>query len=156
MTVGALQEPIEFLENSQVALQTLGKRASFAYLGPVEWDRMGEITYALWIHVAPGNDGQIADIHAAGAVTLELDDGPMPLVPTDAPAVGRAPYQPVVSWGQTAYFGIDVAALKRLAASKKLALVFHGADDSSVEFVATHETSPTLTQYLHARGITGD
>lgn len=157
ITVGALQEPIEFVENWQAAAPTNGRRTSFAYLGPVEWDRMGEITYGLWIHVAPGNDGQVGDIHARGAVTLDLDDGAAVVLSSmEAPKVGRGPYQPVVSWGQTAYFNLNAETLKRMAATQKLVLVFRATDDSAIKFLPTHETRGTLTQFAHARGITGD
>jgi hypothetical protein len=156
MTVGALQEPIELVETDQTAGPTAGKRASFAYLGPIEWDKSGDLTYGLWVHVAPGNDRQVGDIHSRGTVTLILDGGPLVLSPIDAPKAGSGPYRPIASWGQTAYFYLDVALLKRMAATQKLALDFRAADQSVVEFLPSHETRTTLTQFAHARGITGD
>lgn len=158
MTVGALQEPIEFVQNAQnAAALASAKRTSFAYLGPIEWDRMGEISYGLWIHVAPGNDAQVGSIVAHGAVTLQLDQGPMVLTPAETPGVGHGPYKPVVSWGQTAYFKLDEEMLKRIAASKKLVLDFKSPDQSgTVEFSPTHDTSATLTEFARTRGITVD
>jgi hypothetical protein len=156
VTVGALQEPVELVEGSQNSALANGKRTSFAYIGPLEWDRMGEIGYALWVHVAPGNDAQVGDIHSRGAVTLNLDDGPLVLSPMDAPAIGRGPYKPVASWGQTGYFQFNVEMLKRMAASRKFGLDFRAADDSTVNFLPSHDTQGTLTQFMHARGITDD
>jgi hypothetical protein len=156
MTVGALQEPIEFVEKAQNAALSNSKRISFAYLGPVEWDRMGEITYGLWVHVAPGNDRQVGNIRARGAVTLNLDDGPMVLTPMDMPGEGHGPYKPVVSWGQTSYFEFNAAMLKRLAASQKLLLNFHAVDNSMIEFLPSHETRNTLSEFARTRGITDD
>jgi hypothetical protein len=157
MTVGALQEPIELVESSQNAAVANEKRTSFAYLGPVEWDRMGEITYGLWVHVAPGNDRQVADIRTRGAVTLNLDDGPLVLSPMeDTPKAGHGPYRPMVSWGQTMYFVLNVEMLKRMAASQKLSLSFRATDDSTVSFLPSHDTRTTLTQFARARGLTGD
>src|SRR4030081_2208080 len=75
VTFGALKEPIELLPGSQNAVLVMGKRASFAYLGPVEWNRSGVLSYGLWIHISPGNDRPAGDIHAAEAVSLGLDDG---------------------------------------------------------------------------------
>jgi hypothetical protein len=155
ITVGALQDPIELVESVQNSVLAGGKRTSFAYLGPIEWDRSGDLSYALWVHVAPGNDRQVGDIHSQGTVTLILDGGPLVLSPIDAPKVG-SPYQPIVSWGQTAYFELNVALLKRMAASQKLALDFRAVDQSVVEFLPSHETRTTLTQFAHARGITDD
>jgi hypothetical protein len=156
MTVGALQEPIELVENMPNAALAGGKRTSFAYLGPVEWDASGEITYALWIHVAPGNDTPVGDIRTRDAVTLDLDDGPVQLTAMDTPKIGVGPYRAVASWGQTAYYPVTVDLLKRMAASQKLNLGFHTADRPRVDFLPSHETRSTLTQFLHARGITVD
>jgi hypothetical protein len=156
MTVGALQNPIELVESPQNAVSAGGKRTSFAYLGPVEWDRSGEISYGLWLHVAPGNDKQVGDIRSEGSVRLNLDDGSVVLSPIDVSIASVGPYQPIAAWGQTAYFRLDVAMLKRMAASQKLDLNFRAADESLVEFLPSHDTRTTLTQFMHARGITGD
>jgi hypothetical protein len=161
MTVGSLKEPIELVPSQRqtgglTVLTNLTKRLSFAYLGPVEWDKSGSIVYGLWVHIAPGNDHPIADIRAAATLTMILDGGPRVLVPIDAPQLGRGAYQPVASWGQTAYFELTVEMLKQMAASEKLELDVRGADDSIVNFAATGNTRETLAAYLHARGITGD
>jgi len=156
VTVGALQEPIELVQNLQNAMPSSGARISFAYLGPTEWDKSGDISYGLWIHVAPGNDRQVADIRSKGAVTLLLDGGPLELSPMDKPDLGNGPYKPVASWGQTAYFELDVATLRRIAASTKLVLEFRGTTVPVVDFTPTHETRPTLSKFLRSRGITDD
>jgi hypothetical protein len=155
-TVGALQDPIEFVEAAQNAALAGGKRTSFAYLGPLEWDRSGDITYGLWLHVAPGNDKPVGDIRSEGSVRLNLDDGSVVLSPIDASVVGVGPYRPIAAWGQTAYFQLDVAMLKRMAASQKLDLNFRAPDESLVQFLPSHDTRTTLTKFLHARGITAD
>lgn len=156
VTVGALQAPVELVESAQNSTVVGQKRISFAYLGPVEWDRSGDITYALWIHVAPGNDKAVGDIRAPGALTVVLDDGSLVLAPSDAPAAGSGPYQPVASWGQTSYFDVGATTLRRMAASRKVALDFRAEDGSTVEFTPTHDTRPVLTQFLQSRGITAD
>jgi hypothetical protein len=157
MTVGALKEPIELVPSApRVGVFQFGKRPSYAYLGPIEWDRSGSLVYGLWIHIAPGNERPMANIRSPAALTLMLDDGPVVLTAIDAPQLGQGAYRPVASWGQTAYFELSVEMLKRMAASKKLELDVRNADDSIVSFVPTEDTSATLTQYLHARGITGD
>ena len=156
VTVGALQEPIELVQNLQNAVPGNGARVSFAYLGPTEWDKSGDISYGLWIHVAPGNDRQVADIRSKGAVSLMLDGGALELSPMDTPDLGNGPYKPVASWGQTAYFELDVATLRRISASAKLVLEFRGTTVPVVDFTATHDTRPTLSKFLRARGITDD
>jgi hypothetical protein len=160
MTVGSLKEPIELVpslhQSGLHVFSSLGKKVSFAYLGPVEWDRSGAIVYGLWMHIAPGNDRQIVDIRSPAALTLILDGGERVLTPIDAPQLGRGAYQPVASWGQTAYFELTVEMLKQMAVSEKLELNVRATDDSIVNFVAASDTRATLTDYLHARGITDD
>jgi capsular polysaccharide biosynthesis protein len=160
MTVGSLKDPIELVPSIRPGglhvITNLGKRLSFAYLGPVEWDRSGSIVYGLWVHIAPGTDRPIADIRSNAAVTIVLDNGTRVLTPIDAPQLGRGAYQPVASWGQTAYFELTVEMLKQMAASEKLELNVRATDDSIVNFVASGDTRETLTDYLHSRGITDD
>jgi hypothetical protein len=156
VTFGALKEPIELLPSAQNAAFTLGKRTSFAYLGPVEWNRSGALSYGLWIHVAPGSDRQAGDIHASAAVALVLDDGPLALSLIEAPALGHPPYRPVASWGQTAYFGLSVDMLRRMAASRKLELDVRAVDGSTITFAPTLDTRAVLTQYMKDRAITAD
>ena len=159
ITIGSLKEPIELvpsLHQSGLHLLTMGKRTSFAYLGPVEWDRSGTIVYGLWVHLAPGNDRAIVDIRSPAALTLILDSGARVLTPIDAPQLGRGAYQPVASWGQTGYFELTAEMLKEMAVSEKLELNVRATDDSIVNFAATGDTRTTLAGYLHSRGITGD
>jgi hypothetical protein len=159
MTVGALKEPIEMVPGmaSGAAAHGIGKHISFAYLGPVEWDTAGQYGYGLWVHVASGNDWTVTnDIRSPSAVTLVLDEGSVTLVPIDAPQLGRSAYQPVASWGQTAYFGLNVKMLQRMAASQKLNLDVQGADGSTITFVPSGDTRTVLSEFIRARAITGD
>ena len=161
MTVGSLKEPLEFLpsvhqESVRQVFGKLGKHLSFAYLGPVEWDRSGTLSYGLWVHVAPGSDRALGDIHAPAALTLTLDDATLTLVPRDAPQMGKSAYEPVASWGQTAYYDLNVDMLKRMAASQKLELRVAAADAGNIAFNPTTDTRAALTEFMKARGITPD
>jgi hypothetical protein len=153
MSVAALQEPIQLVEDQMLVI---GRRLSFVFLGPVEWNRMGAIRYGLWLHVAPGDDRPFADIHGRSAVTLILDDGDLVLSPIEAPSLGREPYQPAVSWGQTAYYELNAHNLRRLAASSHLAVRCGAADGSSILFQAPHDTRAVLGAYLQSREPIGD
>jgi hypothetical protein len=153
VTVGSLQKPVEFVENGVVALN---KHASFAYLGPVEWDRMGAISYALWLHIAPGNDTQVAEIGAPGAVALLLDGQSMVLTPMQPQKLGREPYEAVVPWGQTAYFAVTVAQLRELAHGTQLRLRLRGLDGAPVDFLASRAAPADFAAFVQARGLTGD
>jgi hypothetical protein len=155
ITLGALKEPIELVPAPENAVLAR-RRTTFAYLGPVEWNRSGDLSYGLWIHIAPGNDKAAGDIRAAGALVLNLDGGPEALSPIEAPKNAREAYRPAVPWGQTAYFSLNVGALRRIAASRKFELDVRAADGSIIDFSPTVDTRSTLTDYLRARGITGD
>ena len=150
MTVGALDKPLELVQATPASAAS-DRRASFAYLGPLEWDNSGKLSYGLWIHVAPGNDWRFEEIQAPGAVSLSLDGGKAPLSVIKPPALAHAPYQAVASWGQTAYFGVDLDMLRRMAASGKIGLEIK-AGDSVVHFAAAPDAHETLARFLHARG----
>ena len=151
ITVASLREPIELVEIGTLAS---GNRSSFAYLGPVEWNRMGEIRYGLWIDVAPGNDQQVSDIHATGAVALLLDDGRVSLNTIDPPQLGQEIYLPAVTWGQSAYFELSAQVLERMAASRKIELVCRGSNAQEVRFLASHDNHAALKEYVRARRST--
>lgn len=156
MTVGALKEPLELVPGASQAFgHLIGRRVTFAYLGPVEWDRSGEIEYGLWVHIAPSGKRVMVDIRSPAAVTLMLDDEAVPLAPMDAPQLGRAPYQPVASWGQTAYFQLDVATLKRMASSK-VKLAVRMMDGGVLNFIPADDPHPVLKEYLHDRALNAD
>jgi hypothetical protein len=152
MTVGTLDKPLELVQGMPAFATPMSeRRVSFAYLGPVEWDNMGNISYALWVHVAPGSDWRFDDIRARGTVTLSLDGSTSTLAVMEPPALARAPYHDVAAWGETAYFGTDLDTLKRMAASGRIELEVK-AGDSVVHFTAAQDASGTLARFLHARG----
>ena len=123
----------------------------------MEWDRSGDFTYLLWVQVAPGIGGhRLDDIRARGAVNLKLDDGPVVLSALEQPVAASSPYRAMVPEGQTAYFSINVALLKRMAASQKLALNVRAGDLTMVDFIPTQETRAALKQFVIDRGIAND
>ncbi len=148
ITVAALQNPIEMV---QLGTLSLGKRASFAYFGPVEWNRMGATQFGLWVHIAPGNDQPIRDIHEASAVVLLLDNKAVPLVLIEAPPLEKEPYEPKVSWGQSAYFELNSATLSHLGNSRKIELQFRGQNIQTVRFTESHDNRAVLSEYARAR-----
>jgi len=156
LTVGALKQPIELVPSAKFAALIVRKHPSFAYLGPVEWNRSGVLSYGLWIHLAPGDGPQPGDIHATAALTVILDDGSLVLSPIETPPFGREPYQRVASWGQTGYFDLSVETLRRLAASRQLELDVRAVDGSVIGFFPTLDSHAALSEYVRARGLTDD
>ena len=156
MTLGTLKEPLELMPSAQDAALVSGKHLSFAYIGPVEWNRSGASSYGLWVHLVPGIDGQAVDIHAPGTINLVLGDGPLDLTLIQEPRLAHAPYRQVASWGQTAYFALAPQDLRRMAASPYLKLEVRAANGARMSFSPTGDSSTVLKQYVESRGITGD
>jgi hypothetical protein len=154
VTLGVLKEPIELVPSHPEVGSN--KRTTFAYLGPVEWNRSGTLTYGLWMHIAPGNDRALVDIRGSAAPTLVLDDGVVALSRMESPNRGRDAYKQAAPWGRVAYFDLDVATLRRMAASRKLELDVSAVDGSTVSFSSSSDTHAVLTRYLQDRGLTGD
>jgi hypothetical protein len=157
-TVGALNDPIELTPSASAGAvhRMNSRRISFAYLGPVEWDKAGTYEYGLWVHVAGGPDWTPADIRSPSTVTLVLDDDSIALVPIDAPQLGHGAYQPVATWGQTAYFALSVKMLRHMAGSQKLNLDVRGTDGNTLSFVPAGDTRSVLGEFVSARALTGD
>jgi hypothetical protein len=153
LTVASLQAPIDFIE---VGTPLTVKHSSHCFLGPVEWDRMGDISYGLWLHVAPGTDRLVGDIRGDGVVSVAYDGGTLVLKAREAPKLGREPYTPLVPWGQTAYFDLNADSLAQLARSRQLQLILRGADSNPVVFDPGGPTSVTLKTFASSRGITVD
>jgi hypothetical protein len=157
MTLGALSRPMGFIETGINDLLVPDKQPSIVYIGPVEWDRSGDFSYFLWLQVAPGVGGhRLDDIRARGAVNLQLDDGLVELSALDVQVVASSPYRLIAPVGQTAYFPIDVALLKRMAASRRLTLNVRAGDLTMVDFIPLQETRAALKQFIIDRGIAND
>jgi hypothetical protein len=157
LTMGALPEPMAFIETGIYDLLVPDKQPSIVYIGPVEWDRSGDYSYLLWVQVAPGVGGhRLDDIRARGALNIKLDDGPVALSALERPVVAGSPYRPMAPVGQTAYFPIDVALLKRMATSQRLALNVRAGDLTMVDFIPTQETRAVLRQFIIDRGLAYD
>ncbi len=157
MTMGALSQPMAFIESGIYDLLTPDKQPSIVYIGPVEWDRSGEYTYLLWVQVAPGVGGhRLDDIRVHGALNFRLDDGPVALSALKDPVLASSPYRPKAPVGQTAYFSIDVPLLKRMAASQRLTLNVRAGDLTMVDFIPMQETHAVLKQFMVDRGIADD
>ena len=158
MTAGALPEPIAFTETLVFdLLDPSPKQASVAYLGPIEWDRSGDITYVLWIQLAPGVGGhRLDDLNARGAVTLQLDDTAIVLSTVEYHKMPDSPYRLIEPVGQTAYFRLSGATLQRMAASEKVVLKMRASDLTNVDFVPRTPPREVLRQFIQDRGVVID
>jgi len=133
---------------------TFNKRMGFAYLGPVEWNRAGNVSYSLWVHVAPGDGAQVSDLRIPGAASIKLDDGFLPMVVVDTPALKNEAYRPAVTWGQSVHFNLGVDTLGRLGSSHTLELHVLGADSSPIIFLPSRADHSSLQDFAVASHAT--
>lgn len=135
VTVTHMAQPLEFYSSRpEAGLQA----TSFAYLGPLEVNRMGTRTTYLWFSVLPGTDARGRD---AGALDLPqqlrvvADREPFELSVTATGGreidLGSRAYRRPASWASEAYLSVSPELLGRLAAASKLFLEI-GAGDGSV------------------------
>jgi hypothetical protein len=150
ITVATLAQPLTFTETGIYdPLSPDHNQATLIYMGPVAWDRMGNYSYLLWFQVAPGVDGhRIDDIRARGAISLQLDGGPVELSAITTPTKVGDPYPPIAPVGETAYFTVDLPLLKRMAASRKISLKIRAADLSLVDFLPLEESRAALEKFV--------
>jgi hypothetical protein len=154
MTYAAMARPLAFVEKGIFDLLGPEKQSSYVYLGPVEWDRAGAITYLLWVQMAPGVGGhRIGDLREPGTLRLQLDDGSVVLSAVTIPVAEPGPYRPIAPVGQLTYFAADEALLRRIAASPTLALKVRSADLTVVDFAPIQETRVALERFILERGI---
>jgi len=153
LTVAVLENPIAMIITEP---QAFGRPASEAYVGPVEWNRTGTISYSLWFELAPTHDQHFKDVTEPKSVIFLLDDGPLVLSPGKPPKIGRQPYQAAADWGQTVYFELTLENLKRLAATRQLRVRVRRIGGGDVDFEPARETHEVLTAYLNGRLATGD
>ncbi len=155
ITIATLVQPLAFIETGIYdPLVPDQKQPTILYVGPVAWDRMGYYTYLLWFQVAPGVGGhRLDDIRAHGAVHLQLDDGPVELSALEMPTKESDAYQPILPTGETAYFLVDVALLKRMAASHRISLMIRAGDLTMVDFLPLQETRAALEKFVIDEGL---
>jgi hypothetical protein len=108
----------------------------YVYMGPVEINRAGERSYALWVAYCSTIDRTDGQRFAAPAnAWLLVDDAPMELG-RPAPGVDLADwlYEAPVVGGDKVVYALTRAQLQLIARSRHVRVVIDGADDESVKF----------------------
>jgi hypothetical protein len=102
---------------------------SFAYLGPLEVNRMGNRSTYLWLSVLPGTDVQGREAGALGApqqLRLIIDNEPFEVAIAATAGqeinLGARAYRRPASWAHEAYLSAPPELLARLAAASSLLL----------------------------------
>ena len=126
VTVTRMKEALQFYS----PLPELGLQAtSFAYLGPLEVNRMGTRTTYLWLSVLPGNDAREPDPTQSEKPTrllLVVDDERFELQIAASSAgeidLGARAYPRPADWAREGYWSTSPELLARLANAGSLLL----------------------------------
>ena len=134
VTVTHMAQPLEFYSSRpEQGLQA----TSFAYLGPLEVNRMGSRSTYLWVSVLPGADVQSRDPGTLGApqqlrVIADNEAFDLSVTATGSREIdmGSRAYRRPASWANEAYLSVSPAQLARLADAGSLFLEIRAADGS--------------------------
>ncbi len=122
VTVTSLPAPLEFYSAQPAAgLQA----ASFAYLAPLEINRMGQRNIYVWLSVLRGaeEDGDAADAMMHGPFDLRIVAGSDTVVPAFVSAearelgLGQPVYQRPAQWVGEAFYAVTLQDIARMAAA---------------------------------------
>jgi hypothetical protein len=158
VTVTSMSAPLEFFSpQPERGLQA----ASFASLGPVEINRMGQRQTYLWLSVLCGEDkrernsaGMRAELKLrifAADTTLEPA-----FVTTDARQIEleQRVYERPADWIEEAFYAISAAQLAELAAADSLLLELSAADEESRRYELWKSNLAGLRDFVQRIGAT--
>jgi hypothetical protein len=126
VTVTSISAPLQFYSpQPERGLQA----ASFAYLGPIEINRMGQRRSYLWLSVLPGEDERSRQAGGADSIPrLRIAAGDITLEPSPVSAdrsllgLGHRVYERPADWVGEAYYAVTDMQLAQLAAADSLVL----------------------------------
>ncbi|HSC08945.1 MAG TPA: hypothetical protein VLD59_19125 [Steroidobacteraceae bacterium] len=133
VTVTSMPAPLEFYSpQPERGLQA----ASFAYLAPLEVNRMGQRDTYLWLSVVRGSEGRgepIAARPAPPAVRISVDEDILEPAFVSANAhdlgMGRAVYERPAHWVGEAYYAVTPQQVTQMAAANVLSLELRTAGE---------------------------
>jgi hypothetical protein len=135
VTVTSMTAPLEFFSPlPERGLQA----ASFASLGPVEINRMGQRQTFLWLSVLPGEaEGNRKPAGARRELKLRILAAGITLEPTFVTAdarqieLGQRVYERPANWLGEAFYAVSAPQLAQLAAAEALQLELSAPDEES-------------------------
>jgi hypothetical protein len=137
-TVLAMGAALEFYSpQPEVGL----KAATFAYLGALEVNRMGERRLLLWLSILPGTQPGPQQAPAANEpiklrIMADARQVVPPLVEAGAQGLGlsRAPFKRPAEWAYDRYFDVTIDELRALESAASLALEIASGDGQVQRF----------------------
>jgi hypothetical protein len=151
-TVVAMGSALEFYASRpEVGLQA----ASFAHLGAMEVNRMGERRLLLWLSVLAGSAAE--QQNAVGSPTgltivagsNEFQPGFVSRSPKDI-GLSRTPFRRPADWANDAYFDIAVEQLRELQSAEPLALVVSFGEGRSQKYELWKPERDSLARFLES------
>ena len=152
VTVTRMKEALQFYS----PLPELGLQAtSFAYLGPLEVNRMGTRTTYLWLSVLPGNDAREPDPTQSEKPTrllLVVDDERFELQIAASNAgeieLGARAYPRPADWAREGYWSTSPELLARLASAGSLLLEIDSGEGQLRRYEPWKADLNTLKQFV--------
>jgi hypothetical protein len=152
VTVTRMKEALQFYS----PLPELGLQAtSFAYLGPLEVNRMGTRSTYLWLSVLPGNDAREPDPTQSEKPTrllLVVDDERFELQIAASSAVeidlGARAYPRPADWAREGYWSASPELLARLANAGSLLLEIDSGEGQLRRYEPWKADLNTLRQFV--------
>ena len=122
----------------------------FAYIGPVEINRMGHRDYYFWIGLASTVDRELVGLAPANAVALALvvDDEPMimPLSEWDT-SLDIPPYKSSLPVYETLMASTSLDQIHRIAEAESIEIHMIGDTDSAFLYQAWHGAWSTWSEF---------
>ena len=149
-TVTAMGTALEFYSpRPDLGLQA----ASFAQLGAMETNRMGERRLLLWLSVLPGGAAaqqDQAEIPKSLTIVSGTAEHRPALVASAARDIGlsRTPFKRPGDWAHDAYFDVDLDQLREFVTADPLALVITSADGSVQRYELWKPERGSLAQFI--------
>ncbi len=149
-TVTAMGSALEFYSSRpEVGLQA----ASFAHLGAMEVNRMGERRLLLWLSVLAGGAAEqqnAAEIPKGLTIMAGSSELQPPFVSNSPREVGLSvtPFRRPADWANDAYFDVTVDQLRELQTAEPLALLVTVSDGRNQRYELWKPERDSLARFL--------
>jgi hypothetical protein len=150
-TVVAMGAPLEFYASRpELGLQA----ASFAHLGALEVNRMGERRLLLWLSLLPGGAAGVettpTDDVTSFAIVADSKETTPPIVTADLAALGlsRPPFKRPADWAREGYYDVTLEELREFESAAALSLVTTLRDGRQQRYELWRPERTSLTRFL--------
>ena len=149
-TVTTLERPMAFYRERPMLA---ANARDYIYIGPVEVNRSGELTYMLWATYASTIDrGRGSGLRVPARAYLMLDGTPLELTAANRPAhrrqaLGEWLYVAPIVGGNRVLYDLTRAQVVAITSASDLGLVTEQEDGATAEFEAWRDSTAELARF---------